>query len=68
MCVCVDGFSPQAVAFCGKDSEQLSEWLTSVGLTIYTDLILEKQVTGDRLAEMVAEGTNQHLVVSGMDS
>ena len=57
-------FSPKAAAFCSQSSEQLCEWLSGIGLSMYSDLVMDKHVTGERLAEMVAEPTNQHLVVS----
>ena len=39
--------------------------MEGIGLTMYSDLIKEKEVTGQMLAEMVAEDANKHLSVSG---
>jgi len=56
--------SPKAVLFVGHSSTDLCGWLESIGLPMYSDLVLDKHVTGEKLAEMVAVPTNQHLVVS----
>lgn len=48
-------FSARANAFVAKDSVQLAEWLKGIGLDMYCDLVQEKMLTGEALAEMVAE-------------
>ena len=56
--------SPRADAFMAKDSEALAEWFKSIGLDMYSDLMIEKAMTGEKLAEIAAEEDSHELVVS----
>ncbi len=56
-------YSPKAVKFYGMTVEDVCDWFSSIGLSMYSDLISDKHITGEKLAEMVTEPTNQHLVV-----
>lgn len=55
--------SPRADAFIAKDSEALAVWFKNIGLDMYSDLVTEKALTGERLAELVADDDAHQLVV-----
>ena len=42
----------------------MAEWFKSIGLDMYSDLVTEKSLTGERLAEFVAADDCHQLVVS----
>ena len=46
--------SPRAAEFCAKDSKQLADWFSDVGLDMYTDLVEKNLASGERLVTMVA--------------
>lgn len=56
--------SSRADAFHAQDSAELVVWFKSVGLDMYSDLVEEKMLTGERLAEMVSEDSCHQWVVS----
>lgn len=56
--------SPRAEAFIAMESEALAEWFKNIGLDMYSDLVTEKALTGERLAEFVADDDCHQLVVS----
>ena len=55
--------SPRAEAFIAKDSEALAVWIKNIGLDMYSDLVTEKALTGDRLAELISDDDCHQLVV-----
>ena len=58
--------SARAEAFRNKNSADLIEWFKHIGLDMYADLIEEKMVTGEKLADIVSsEDNDRQLVVSG---
>ena len=56
--------SPRAAAFYSLNGAQLGEWFQSIGLDMYSDMMEQEQVTGDKLASIVAVNSNDGLVVS----
>ena len=56
--------SPRAAEFYAKSSKELSEWFTSVGLDMYTDLVERNLSSGEELVTMVTANNNTHLAVS----
>lgn len=56
--------SARADAFEAKDSEELAVWFKSIGLDMYCDLVQEKMLTGESLAEIAGENSSHQLVVS----
>ncbi len=55
--------SHRADAFCAKDCRGLAEWFQEIGLDMYTDLAEEKIGSGEKLVELISEGSNHPLVV-----
>ena len=56
--------SPRAAEFCAKDSSQLADWFSDVGLDMYTDIVERNLASGERLVTMVAENNNASFGVS----
>lgn len=56
--------SARADAFSAKGCEELGTWFTSIGLDMYSDLVQEKMLSGEKLAEIVSEDNSHQLVVS----
>ena len=56
--------SPRAAEFCAKDSRQLADWFSDVGLDMYTDIVERNLASGERLVTMVAANNNALFAVS----
>ena len=56
--------SPRAAEFCAKDSRQLADWFSDVGLDMYTDIVERNLASGEKLVTMVAANNNELFAVS----
>lgn len=55
--------SARADLFHAQSSAELAEWFRTIGLDMYSDLVAEKALTGESLAEIVSEDNSHQLVV-----
>ena len=56
--------SVRADEFLAKTTEELVAWFRSIGLDMYSDLVQEKMLTGERLADIVSGDSTHEMVVS----
>lgn len=56
-------YSERAEAFSAKISTEVAEWFGSIGLDMYSDLVQEKMLSGEKLAEIASEDNSHQLVV-----
>ena len=57
-------FSARASAFYSMTCDQMSEWFSSVGLDMYSDLVMTNLLTGEILAGIVNRPGTTEFVVS----